>query len=105
MKLRKNDIVKVLTGKDKNKTGKVLELSREHGYVIVEGLNKVKKHVKKGVGGSKEGGILSFEAPITISNVMYYDEKAKKATKLGFKTVKGKKYRYSKARKDIVDNA
>ncbi|EKD99735.1 MAG: 50S ribosomal protein L24, partial [uncultured bacterium] len=70
--------------------------------VLVEGVNKVKKHIKPGK-VSKEGGIISVEKPITVSNVMYFDTKLGKPSKLGFKVVDGKKYRINKKTGDTVE--
>lgn len=101
MKIKVNDKVKILSGKDKGKTGPVLKVLIEKERVIVEGINKVKKHVKPGT-VSKEGGIISIERPVHISNVMYVDEKSGKPTRLGFKIIDGKKYRISKKSGEVV---
>ena len=69
MKIHKNDKVKVITGKDKGKEGKVLTVFKKKNKVLVEGINIVKKHVKPGT-VSKEGGIISMEKPLDASNVM-----------------------------------
>lgn len=76
MKIRKNDKVKVITGKDKGKEGNVLSVFKKKNKVLVEGVNIVKKHVKPGT-VSKEGGIISMEKPIDASNVMVVKAKAK----------------------------
>lgn len=102
MKIRKGDKVKILTGKDKGKTGTVLMTLKERGKVLVEGINIVKKHVKPGT-VSKEGGIVSIEKPIDVSNVMFFDEKNKKTARIGFKVADGKKYRISKKTGEILD--
>jgi large subunit ribosomal protein L24 len=68
-KLKKNDLVKVITGKNKGKTGKILKIDRLKGNVIISGLNMVKKTKKPKKQGEK-GGIIEIEAPIDISNVM-----------------------------------
>ncbi len=71
MQIRKNDLVKVIAGKDKGKTGKVLEVLREQGRVRVEKVQVVKKHLKKGRSPSNpEGGILEKNGTVAISNVM-----------------------------------
>ncbi len=102
MKLKKNDTVIVISGKDKGKKGKVLAILTDANKVLVEGVNKVKKHIKPGK-VSKEGGIISVEKPITVSNVMYFDTKLGKPSKLGFKVVDGKKYRINKKTGDTVE--
>ena len=76
MKVRRNDKVKVITGKDKGKEGTVVRVFKKTNKVLVEGINIVKKHVKPGA-VSKEGGIISMERPIDASNVMVVGSKAK----------------------------
>jgi large subunit ribosomal protein L24 len=83
MKIKKGDLVQVITGKDKGKQGKVVVAFPREDRVIVEGVNRVKKHVKAGQTqrGSKTGGIITTEAPIHVSNVMLVVEKdGKKVT-------------------------
>ena len=71
MQIRKNDLVKVLAGKDKGKTGKVLEVLREKGRVRIEKIQVVKRHLKRGRSqATPEGGILEKDGTIAISNVM-----------------------------------
>jgi len=71
MEIRKNDLVKVIAGKDKGKTGKVLEVLREKGRVRVEKVQVVKRHLKKGRSqANPEGGIIEKNASIAVSNVM-----------------------------------
>lgn len=103
MKLKTNDKVKVIAGKDKGKIGKVLKLYKEENKVLVEGVNMVKKHIKPGV-ANNEGGIVHIEKPIQVSNVMFYDEKNDTATRLGYKIVDGKKYRISKKSGDVIES-
>ncbi|MBD3366092.1 50S ribosomal protein L24 [candidate division WWE3 bacterium] len=95
MKLRTGDKVKVITGKDKGKISTVLKVLPSKNKVIVEDVNKVKKHVKPGQ-VSEEGGIIEIEKPIDASNVMYYEESEKAVTRIGFKFEDGKKVRISK---------
>lgn len=102
MKIRKDDKVKVMTGKDKGKISKVLRVLNDKNKIVVEGVSVVKKHVKPGV-ISKEGGIISIEKPVDVSNVMYYDDSSKKVVKVGYKVVDGKKYRVSKESGEILD--
>jgi large subunit ribosomal protein L24 len=83
MKIKKGDLVQVITGKDKGKQGKVVVAFPREDRVIVEGVNRVKNHVKAGQTqrGSKTGGIITTEAPIHVSNVMLVVEKdGKKVT-------------------------
>lgn len=102
MKIKKDDNVKVIAGKDKNKVGKVLEV--KDGRVIVEGVNMVSKHSKASQKNPK-GGIIHEAAPIDISNVMLVYKG--KPTRVGFKTIetkKGpKKVRFAKATGDVID--
>jgi large subunit ribosomal protein L24 len=75
MQIRKNDTVKIMSGKDKGKTGKVLEVLREKGRVRVEKVQTVKRHMKKGRSpANPEGGILEKEGTVAISNVMVVAE-------------------------------
>ncbi len=102
MKIKKNDTVKVITGKDKGKTGKVIDVT--NGKLLVEGVNTVSKHSKASQKNPK-GGIIHQEAPIDASNVMYLHKG--QPTRIGFKTVetkKGlKKVRFAKTTGDVID--
>ena len=107
MKIKKDDLVQVIAGKDKAKQGKVLVVDRKKDKVIVEGVNMITKHIKPGRGG--QGGIVKTEAPINASNVMYVHEG--KPTRLGYqvtttekdgKTVKVKK-RVAKTTNKVID--
>lgn len=108
LKLRKGDTVVVLTGKDKGKVGKIKAIVRKDGSyrVVVEGVNVVKKHLRR-IEGVREGGIFEVEKPIHISNVAFYDEKNQKPVKVGFKIVKEGdklvKYRVNKKTGEIID--
>lgn len=95
MKIRTGDKVKIMSGKDKGKLGKVLRIFNKNNRVLVEGVNMVKKHVKPGT-VSKEGGIVSVEKPISVSTVMYYNELLKRPVRVGYKVVDGKKVRICK---------
>ncbi|WP_150461727.1 50S ribosomal protein L24 [Nesterenkonia ebinurensis] len=100
-KIKKDDLVQVLTGKDKGKQGKVLEVITKKDRVVVEGVNRVKRHLRAGQFGQTEGGIVESEAPIHISNVAVVDPETQKPTRVGyrFEEVDGetKKVRYAKA--------
>jgi large subunit ribosomal protein L24 len=102
MKIRKGDKVKVISGKDKGKIGKVVRVYKDNGKILVEGVNIVKKHIKPDKAGEK-GGFANVEKPIDVSNVMFFDEKANRPTRLGYSVVEGRKYRISKATGDVVD--
>ncbi len=102
MKIRKGDKVKVISGKDRGKIATVLKALKDRKQIVVEGVNLVKKHVKPGA-VSKEGGIITVEKPIDVSNVMYFEEKIGKTTRIGYKLVEGRKYRVSKKTGEIID--
>ncbi len=92
-RIRKADKVIVISGKDKGAVGQVLLISQEHDRVVVEGVNKVKRHQKPNQ-RNQQGGIVTREAPIHISNVMLVDPKSSKPTRVRVKTDKeGKKVR------------
>ena len=100
MKIKRDDLVKVITGKDKGKEGKVIAVNHKKGTVLVEGVNMITKHTKPSV-QNQAGGIINQEAPIDISNVMYVYKG--KATRIGFTVKDGKKVRVAKATGDIID--
>ncbi|MDT7697484.1 MAG: large subunit ribosomal protein [Pseudonocardiales bacterium] len=89
MKIKKGDLVQVITGKDKGKQGKVIVAYPREDRVLVEGVNRVKKHTKAGQTdrGSKTGGIITTEAPVHISNVQLVVEKdgTKVVTRVGYR--------------------
>ena len=86
-RIKKGDQVIVIAGKDKGKTGRVLEVHTGTDRVVVEGVQRVTKHTKVGQSnrGAKTGGIVTQEAAIHISNVMLVDPETKKATRVGFR--------------------
>ena len=97
MHVKKGDKVRVISGKDKGKTGVILAAYPKESRVLVEGVNIVKKHSKPSQ-ANPQGGILSFEAPIHVSNVMPIDPKSGNPTRVGYTTVDGKKSTHSKIR-------
>jgi large subunit ribosomal protein L24 len=100
--VKKNDVVMVVTGKDKGKTGKILKVLRKKGAVIVEGVNMVKKHLRPTP--RAKGGIVEREAPVHISNVMVYCDKCAKPVRVGRKFLEdGRKVRYCKKCKEVID--
>lgn len=101
MKIKLKDKVKIISGKDKGKVGEVLRVLPVERKVVVQGVNIVKRHVKPGV-VNKEGGIVTFEKPIDVSNVMFFDEKENKASRIGYSVVDGKKYRIIKKTKEVL---
>jgi large subunit ribosomal protein L24 len=96
MHVKKGDQVKVISGKDKGKTGVILAAYPKDSRVLVEGINIVKKHSKPSQ-VNPQGGIISFEAPIHVSNVMPIDPKSGNPTRVGYSTVDGKKVRVAKS--------
>jgi len=103
MSIRKGDMVMVITGKEKGKTGKVLLVDRDKQKVLIEKINFVKRH-QKPTQKIRQGGIIEKEAPLHISNVMYYDEKMAKPTRLGHKVLDdGKKVRFAKRSGEVIE--
>jgi len=100
LKIKKGDTVKVITGKDKDKEGKVLSVDIKKAKVLVEGINMVTKHAKPSA-ANQNGGIIQKEAPIDISNVMYLHKG--KATRVGFKMDGDKKVRFAKTTGEVID--
>jgi large subunit ribosomal protein L24 len=97
-RIKKGDSVIVIAGRDKGRTGEVIAMHRDDGRVLVRGVNIVKRHQRQT--GAQEGGIISKEAPIHLSNVALADPKDGKPTRVGFKFLgKGeerKKVRFAK---------
>lgn len=91
LKIKKGDTVQVISGAtqarggDRGKTGKVIAVYPEINRVLVQGVNRVKKHVKTGAAGRGSGGIETHEAPLHISNVMLVDPETKKPTRVGYR--------------------
>jgi len=100
LKIKKGDTVKVITGKDKDKEGKVLSVDVKNGKVLVEGVNMITKHAKPSQ-ANPNGGIVQKEAAIDASNVMLVHEG--KATRVGFTVQDGKKVRVAKATGKVID--
>jgi large subunit ribosomal protein L24 len=94
-RLRKNDEVVVISGNHKGKRGKVLRVNAERNTVVVEGVHKIKRHVKSQP--QRPGGIIEVEAPIHASNVMPVDPQTGKPTRVKFKTEDGTKARVAKS--------
>ena len=95
MKIKKDDKVVVLAGKDKGKQGKVLIADPKGGKVTVEGVNVATKH-QKPRGQNQEGGIIKIETPIYVSKVQLVCPKCGKGTRVGYKLADGKKVRVCK---------
>ncbi|HBS11252.1 MAG TPA: 50S ribosomal protein L24 [Flavobacteriaceae bacterium] len=99
LKLKAGDTVKVMTGEDKGKEGKIVKILREKNKAIVEGANMVSKHTKPSA-QNPLGGISKFEAPIHISNLMLVENG--KTTRVGYRMEGDKKVRFSKKSKEII---
>ena len=99
-KIKKGDTVKVIAGKDNGKEGKVLSVDAKNNKIVVEGVNVIKKHTKPSV-ANQNGGIITKEAPIDASNVMYVHKG--KATRVGFKMENDKKVRFAKTTGEVID--
>jgi large subunit ribosomal protein L24 len=94
-KIRKGDKVVVLTGRDKGRSGEVIEVRPSESRALVRGVNMVKRHQKQTP--QREGGIISKEAPIHLSNIALADPKSGKPTRVGFKIMTdGRKVRVAK---------
>jgi large subunit ribosomal protein L24 len=101
-KIRKNDQVVVISGRDKGKRGRVIEVLTTKGKVMVEGVNMMKKHVRPNRQRGIAGGIVEREAPIDISNVMLLD--GGKPTRVGYQVLTdGRKVRISKRTGAVID--
>ena len=102
-RVKKGDSVKVLTGKDKGKTGQILTVLDQQSRVIVQGVNMVRRHTKPSA--QTTGGIIQKEAPIHISNVSHVDPKSSEATRVGFRILDdGRKVRYAKRSGEVIDS-
>ena len=101
-KLKKGDKVVVLAGRDKGKAGEVLQVMPKDARAVVRGVNLVKRHTK--ASQQSEGGIISKEATIDLSNLAVADPKDGKPTRVGFKVLDdGRKVRFAKRSGDLID--
>ena len=100
MKIKKDDMVRVIAGKDREKEGKVLAVDPKKNTVVVEGVNMLTKHTKQ-TAQDNSGGIIHVEGPIDISNVMLLVDG--KPTRVGFETKDGKKVRVAKSTGKAID--
>src|SRR6478736_9923704 len=100
-KIRKGDRGVVLTGRDKGRAGEVIEVRPKEARALVRGVNLVKRHQRQTA--AQEGGIISKEAPIHLSNLAYADPKDGKPTRVGFKILDdGRKIRFAKRSGDPI---
>lgn len=101
-RIRKNDTVQVMAGKDKGKTGEVLQVFPKKNRATVRGLNMVKRHLKPNQ-QQQQGGIVEKEAPLHLSNVMPLDPGDGRPTRVGFRIAEGKKVRVSRRTGKVLD--
>ncbi|HON10443.1 MAG TPA: 50S ribosomal protein L24 [Chitinispirillaceae bacterium] len=102
-RLRKNDMVQVISGEYKGKTGKILKVIPEKNRAIVEGINMIKRHTKP-TPKNQQGGIMEKEASIDLSNIMLLCPKTGKPTRVGVSILEsGKRVRFSKKAKELIE--
>lgn len=103
LKIKKGDNVVVLAGRDKGKHGEVVKVFPADNRVIVQGVNTVRRHQKQTPG--KEGGIISKEAPLHVSNIAIEDPKDGSPTRIGYRILDdGRKVRYAKRSGEVIDD-
>lgn len=102
MHIKKDDMVVVITGKDKGKKGKVLQAFPKKERILVEGINMATKHQKPSQ-KVQQGGIIHQEAPIHVSNVMLWDEKSKSGTRVRYEMRNDKKVRVAVKSGNVID--
>ena len=104
LRIRTDDTVIVISGKDKGKTGRVLRVDREKSRVFVEGLNVIKRHQRPtALNPNAEAGVIEREAPIHVSNVALVDPKDNKPTRVGIKREGGKRFRVARRSGQQID--
>lgn len=101
-KIRRDDEIVVITGKDKGKSGKVVKVFTDENRVIVEGVNLVKKHQKPNPQLGVAGGIIEKEAPIHVSNIAILNPATGKADRVGFRFEDEKKVRFFKSNGETI---
>ncbi len=101
-RIKKNDSVMIIAGKERGKVGKVIRVQPNEDRAVVERLNMVKRHVKPR-GPQDSGGILEKEASIHLSNLMLVDPQDGRPTRVGFKVVDGRKMRVSRRTGNVLD--
>ncbi len=103
LKIRKDDEVVVIAGRDRGKRGSVLQVLKD-GRLLVSGVNIMKKHERPNPNVGQPGGIVEREAPIQISNVAIWNSDAEKADRVGFRTEEGKKVRFFKSSDTVIED-
>lgn len=100
--IKKDDNVVVIAGRDKGKKGKVLKVFPKEDRALVQGVNVIKRHQRQTQ--KEQGGIISKESPIHLSNIAHVDPKSGTATRIGFKTLAdGSKVRFAKKSGEVID--
>jgi large subunit ribosomal protein L24 len=104
LRIRKNDTVIVISGKDRGKKGRVIEVLPKEGRVRVEGVNKIKRHTRPNPQRNIKGGIAEREAPIHVSNVMAVSPEDDRRTRIGAKFLEdGRKVRIARRGGEVLD--
>lgn len=104
-KIRTNDEVIVITGRDKGRIGRVTRVFTSAQKVLVEGVNLQTKHQRPNPARDERGEIITREAPVAISNVALYNPETKRGSRVGFRFENGKKVRYFKSTGTLVPNS
>ncbi|HZT39062.1 MAG TPA: 50S ribosomal protein L24 [Bryobacteraceae bacterium] len=104
--IKRDDVVKVIAGRDKGKTGRVLHVDREKGKVLVEGISMVKRHTRPNPAKQIKGGIAERESPIDVSNVMIMNSRGE-ATRIGYRMegsgASARRVRFAKKGGEVLD--
>jgi len=104
IRIKKNDLVEVIAGRDAGKRGKILKVLRERQRVVVQGVGFIKRHTRPNPQRNIKGGIAEREAPIHVSNVMVISPADDKPTRIGFKTLAdGRKVRVARRGGEVLD--
>lgn len=102
MKIKVNDKVKILSGKDKGKTGKVIQVFADEGKIVVEGIHKIKKHLRA-KSSTEKGQIIELSGPFAVGKAMLLCPKCEKPIRVGYKLEAGKKKRSCRACGQFID--
>jgi large subunit ribosomal protein L24 len=103
LKIKKDDEVVVIAGRDKGKRGNVLRVMKD-GRLLVSGVNIVKKHQRANPQMGQPGGIVEREAPVQVSNVAIWNDEAEKADRVGFRVEDGRKIRFYKSTNKVIED-
>ncbi len=103
-RIRRDDEIIIIAGKDKGRRGKVMRMIEDGERVIVAGVNMIKRHTKPNPARNVAGGIIEREAALHVSNVMLFNPATKKGDRVGFRVLEdGRKVRYFKSNNEVVD--